>query len=154
MNPIQVGDRAPDFTLPANNGEEVSLADFRGTPVVLYFYPRNETRICTAQACGFRDAYEEFTEEGAVVLGVSADSVASHRRFAEHHQLPFLLLADEERRVRELYGVPTTLGMLDGRVTFVIDRDGIVRHVLDAQFSADRHVLEAREVLRKLAQEP
>jgi thioredoxin-dependent peroxiredoxin len=154
MKRVQVGDRAPDFTLPANNGEQVSLSEFRGTPVVLYFYPRNETMICTAQACGFRDAYEDFTEEGAVVLGVSADSVGSHRRFAERHRLPFLLLADEDRSLRDAYGVPKKLGFLDGRVTYVIDKVGVVRHIVDARFSADQHVNEAREVLRKLAQEP
>lgn len=155
MKRIMTGDRAPDFTLPAHDGTLVSLADFRGkSPVVLYFYPRDETLGCTRQACGFRDTYEEFAAEGAVVLGVSADSVESHRRFAERHDLPFLLLADEDRSVREAYGVAKTLGFLDGRATFVIDKTGSVRHVFESQLSPHRHVVEARQVVRKLAAEP
>jgi len=147
---LSVGDRAPDFTLPASSGP-VRLADvLRSTAVVLYFYPRDETAGCTAEACAFRDSYEVFTQAGAEVIGVSDDTVESHRSFAAHHRLPFRLLADPASEVRRLYGVSAWLGLLPGRVTFVIDRQGIVRHVFDSQFRATRHVAEALETIRTL----
>jgi peroxiredoxin Q/BCP len=147
---LRVGDRAPDFTLPSSSGP-VRLADvLRSTAVVLYFYPRDETAGCTAEACAFRDSYEVFTEAGAEVIGVSDDTVESHRSFAAHHRLPFQLLADPGGEVRRLYGVSAWLGLLPGRVTFVIDRHGIVRHVFDSQFQATRHVGEALETIRTL----
>ena len=99
MNPIQAGDRAPDFTAPAHNGQQVSLADFRGKHVVvLYFYPKDGTPVCTKEACSFRDAYEGFIQAGATVIGVSGDSPDSHRAFASRQRLPFLLLSDQEAR--------------------------------------------------------
>jgi peroxiredoxin Q/BCP len=147
---LRVGDRAPDFTLPSSSGP-VRLADvLRSTAVVLYFYPRDETAGCTAEACAFRDSYEVFTQAGAEVIGVSDDTVESHRSFAAHHRLPFQLLADPGGEVRRLYGVSAWLGLLPGRVTFVIDRHGIVRHVFDSQFQATRHVAEALETIRTL----
>jgi peroxiredoxin Q/BCP len=147
---LSVGDRAPDFTLPSSSGP-VRLADvLRRTAVVLYFYPRDETAGCTAEACAFRDSYEVFTQAGAEVIGVSDDTVESHRSFAAHHRLPFRLLSDPGGEVRRLYGVSAWLGLLPGRVTFVIDRQGIVRHVFDSQFQATRHVDEALETIRTL----
>jgi peroxiredoxin Q/BCP len=147
---LRVGDRAPDFTLPSSSGP-VRLADvLRSTAVVLYFYPRDETAGCTAEACAFRDSYEVFTQAGAEVIGVSDDTVESHRSFAAHHRLPFQLLSDPGGEVRRLYGVSAWLGLLPGRVTFVIDRHGIVRHVFDSQFQATRHVAEALETIRTL----
>jgi len=152
MASIQVGDRAPDFTLSSQTGEQVSLADFRkDRAVVLFFYPKNETPICTKEACAFRDAYEDFVDAGAAVIGISSDSAESHRKFAHGHRLPFLLLADVDGSLREAYGVPKTLGMWPGRVTYVIDKEGVVRHVFSSQFSADQHVSEALTVVRQLA---
>jgi peroxiredoxin Q/BCP len=119
--------------------------------VVLYFYPKDESAVCTKQACGFRDAYEDFVEAGAVVMGVSSDSVESHRTFAGEHRLPFVLLVDADGSVRKAYGVQSTLRILPGRVTYVIDRQGVVRHIFRAQFSAARHVAEALRVVRHLA---
>ena len=147
---LGVGDPAPDFTLPSSSGV-VRLADvLRDKTVVLYFYPRDETAGCTAEACAFRDSYEVFTQAGAEVIGVSDDTVESHRSFATHHRLPFQLLSDPGGEVRRLYGVSGFLGLIPGRVTFVIDRQRIVRHMFDSQFKATRHVAEALETIRRL----
>ena len=146
---VEVGQRAPDFTLPDANGQPVRLADFSGKPVVLYFYPKDDTPGCTKEACSFRDQYQDFQDAGAVVIGVSSDSSESHRKFATKHRLPFTLLADRGGKVRALYGVPATLGLLPGRVTFVIDGGGVVRHVFNSQLDATRHVAEALGTLRR-----
>ena len=146
---VKPGDRAPDFSLPDASGRMVGLADFRGKkPVVLYFYPKDDTPGCTKEACSFRDQYEDFTTAGAEVMGVSSDSGESHRKFAEKYRLPFTLLSDRDGQVRKRYGVPATLGLLPGRVTFVIDKDGVVRHVFNSQLQATRHVEESLEALR------
>lgn len=146
--PIKVADPAPDFSLPAQSGERIHLADFRGRKwVVLYFYPKDETLGCTAEACAFRDSYTVFQEAGAEVIGVSSDSVDSHRRFAAEHRLPFLLLSDTQNEVRRLYGVPSTYGLLPGRVTYIIDKQGRVRHIFDSQFNPPAHVQEALRIL-------
>ena len=145
---------APDFTCAAHNGQAVRLADYRGkSVVVLYFYPMDGTPVCTQQACSFRDAFEEFTRLGAVVIGVSADSPDRHQAFAAGRALPFLLLSDQDGSLRRAYHVRKTLGLLPSRVTFVIDREGVVRHVFSALFSAQRHVDEALEIVRELVGE-
>jgi peroxiredoxin Q/BCP len=152
MAAIGVGDRAVDFSLPSQTGQTVRLSDFLGRQmVVLFFYPKDGSAVCTRQACSFRDAYEEFVGAGAVVIGVSSDSAERHQAFASGHGLPFILLADAQGELRRAMGVPRTLGLLPGRVTYVIDREGIVRHVFNAQFAADRHVAEALAVVRRLA---
>lgn len=149
---IAAGDRAPDFKLHDQNGRAVSLSDYRGKKaVVLYFYPKDETPGCTKEACSFRDAYEDFTKAGAEVIGVSGDSVAKHQSFAEHHRLPFTLLADEGNALRKAYGVPSTLWILPGRVTYVIDKQGVVQHVFDSQLQATKHIDEALTVVRRLS---
>ena len=141
---VEAGQKAPDFTLPDASGRPVRLADFRGKrAVVLYFYPKDDTPGCTAEACSFRDAYEDFQEAGAEVIGVSSDSQASHEQFAKRHHLPFTLLSDAKGDVRKKYGVPSTMGLMPGRVTFVIDKKGVVRHVFNSQLQATRHVKEA-----------
>ena len=151
---IQVGDKAPDFTLPSQAGEQVRLSERLGERVVvLYFYPKDETPGCTKEACAFRDSHEVFTEAGAEVIGVSSDSVAKHAAFAGHHNLPFTLLSDEGGKVRKSYGVPATLGLLPGRVTYVIDRAGTVRHVFSSQASIGRHVNDALDVVKKIQAE-
>jgi peroxiredoxin Q/BCP len=136
-----VGSKAPDFTLPSQSGEMVSLKEFLGEKVViLYFYPKDDTPGCTKEACAFRDEHEEFGKLDAEVIGVSSDSVESHRRFAEKHDLSFPLLSDEGGKVRKLYGVSNTFGIFPGRVTYVIDEAGVVRHVFSSQIGAVKHV--------------
>jgi thioredoxin-dependent peroxiredoxin len=153
-NSVHVGSEAPDFTLRSQSGEWVSLKGFLGSkPVVLFFYPKDDTLGCTKQVCAVRDEYGQFGTLQAEVLGISSDSVESHRRFAENNGLPFPLLSDEGDKVRELYGVPKTLGLLPGRVTYVIDRDGVVRHVFSSQVAVHRHVEEALGALEILQQE-
>ena len=148
---IQAGDKAPDFTLPNQAGEPVRLSDRTAKQVVvLYFYPRDETRGCTAEACAFRDSHEVFAEAGAEVIGVSSDSVDRHAAFADHHKLPFTLLSDAGGKVRKSYGVPSTLGLLPGRVTYVIDTTGTVRYVFNSQLNIGRHVEDAVGVVKKL----
>lgn len=148
---VKVGDQAPDFTLTSGAGTPVSLKDFIGQkPVVLYFYPKDETPGCTAQACGFRDEYAVFQELGAEVLGVSGDSVNAHQKFAASHQLPFPLLSDGGDKLRKLYGVPATLGILPGRVTYIIDKQGIVRQIFNSQLNFKGHIEEALKVLKQI----
>jgi thioredoxin-dependent peroxiredoxin len=133
---IEEGKAAPDFELRSDTGETVKLSDFRGKPVVLYFYPKDDTPGCTTEACEFRDAYDVFRERGAEVLGVSPDDVASHEKFKTKHELPFTLLADPDHHVAEQYGVwgekkfagKTYMGI--NRSTFLIDADGNVARAM------------------------
>jgi thioredoxin-dependent peroxiredoxin len=151
---VKVGDKAPDFTLPSQMGDNVTLSEFLGKKnIVLYFYPKDETVGCTKEACRFRDSYEELTNLGAEVLGVSGQSVESHKSFASHYGLPFILLSDEGNKVRELYGVPATMGILPGRVTYIIDKKGLVRYIFNSQTQAERHVEEAKKTLMELEKE-
>ena len=148
---VNVGDQAPDFELPDGTGKTIRLSDYRGRqPIVLYFYPKDDTPGCTKESCAFRDEYEDFKEVGAEVIGVSSDSVESHAKFASKHRLPFVLLADRSGEVRKKYGVPATLGLLPGRVTYVIDKQGVVRHVFNSQLQATQHVAEAMQALRAI----
>jgi peroxiredoxin Q/BCP len=145
---VQPGDAAPDFALRDAAGKLVELSQFQGRPVVLYFYPKDDTPGCTLEACAFRDQYEDFVEAGAEVIGVSSDSSASHQKFASRHRLPFTLLSDADGALRKRYGVPSTFGLLPGRVTYVIDAEGVVRHVFNSQLAATQHVAEALDALR------
>ena len=148
---VKVGDKAPDFTLPSQMGDNVTLSEFFGKKnIVLYFYPKDESPGCTREACTFRDSYEELTNLGAEVIGVSGQSVESHKSFATHYGLPFILLSDEDNKVRKLYGVPSTMGLLPGRVTYIIDKQGIVRHFFNSQTQTQRHVEEAKRTLEEL----
>jgi thioredoxin-dependent peroxiredoxin len=128
----------------------VNLADYIGRKeLVLYFYPKDNTPGCTAEAKAFRDHYEVFKEMGAEVIGVSSDSVDSHRDFAAKCEIPFTILSDEDGKVRKLYGVPSSLGLFPGRVTYVIDANGTVRHIFNSQLNPARHVEEAMAILRR-----
>lgn len=148
---VGVGELAPDFALPNAAGEVMRLSDFRGKKdVVLYFYPKDYTGGCTAEACSFRDNYDAISSLDAEVIGISSDSQASHEGFAAQHRLPFPLLSDEGGAVRKRYGVPATLGLLPGRVTYVIDKQGVIRHIFNSQLNIERHVAEALTTLRAL----
>ena len=145
------GDPAPDFTLNDQDGKPVRLADFKGhKSVVVYFYPKDDTPGCTKESCSFRDHFAAFTDAGAEVIGISSDSEASHRRFKDKYKLPFTLLADVGGKVRAQFKVPRSAGILPGRVTYVIDKQGIIRHAFSSQLDVTRHVEEAEGVLRKL----
>lgn len=149
---LQIGDQAPDFTLNTTTGDTFRLSDYRGQrSIVLYFYPKDDTPGCTAEACSFRDQYEDFRELGAEVVGVSSDSEASHQKFTQKHRLPFPLLADTGGRVRKQYQVPRALlGLLPGRVTFVIDTEGRIQYIFNSMNRATDHVSEAKDVLTRL----
>jgi len=152
--PAKINQEAPDFELPSESGKTVRLTNFRGNKaVVVYFYPKDDTPGCTAESCAFRDAYEDFKDEGAEVIGISSDSVDSHKNFAEKHKLPFILLADQGGKVRSQWGVPSTLGVLPGRVSYVIDKKGIVRNIFNSQLEATKHVAEAKKVLAQIKSE-
>lgn len=146
---VRPGDQAPDFTLQDQHGQSVTLSDFRGKWVVLYFYPKDDTPGCTREACSFRDSHEDFADAGAAVIGVSRDDVDSHRAFAEKYRLPFTLVSDASGELRNTYGVPKTFGLLDGRVTYVIDPEGVVRHVFNSQLRASAHHDEALSAIRR-----
>ena len=149
LNP---GDKAPDFTAQTQHGNTVSLSDFRGQKVVLYFYPKDDTPVCTKQACSLRDSHEDITSQGAVVLGVSPDGVASHEKFVGKFDLPFLLLCDEEKEIMTAYGVwgektlygRTYIGV--NRTTFLIDEEGTIFH----KFPRPRTALHGAQVLKFL----
>jgi peroxiredoxin Q/BCP len=144
MAELKPGDSAPDFELPDRNGA------FRGnSAVVVYFYPKDDTTGCTIEACRFRDDYEKFKDAGAEVIGISDDSTESHGKFAAKYQLPFRLLSDAGGHVRRLYGVKKTFGIIPGRATYVIDRDGVLQRIFLSQAQPAKHVAEALDALAR-----
>lgn len=155
MAKLQIGDPAPEFELMNQKGEMVQLSDYLGKKtVVLYFYPKDEAPGCVKEACGFRDSYEDFMEVGAEVIGVSNDTVDSHRLFSLSRRLPFQLLSDPKGKIRKTYGVSGSfLGLIPGRETFVIDKQGVMRHRFSSQTQIGTHIKEALEMVKKLSQE-
>jgi peroxiredoxin Q/BCP len=144
MATLQPGSITPDFELQDAEGRLIRLSQYRGkNAVVVYFYPKDDTDVCTKQACSFRDLFAKFQSAGAVILGISDDSVESHKAFSAKYRLPFSLLSDQGGRVRKRFGVAKKFGVLPGRVTFVIDRSGVVRHVYSGLRESDKHVQEA-----------
>ena len=144
---LREGDPAPDFTLTSDSGELVTLSSLRGKPIVLYFYPKDDTPGCTRQASGIRDAWAEFQRAGAEVFGISADTQASHERFRSKYSLPFTLLADPEHKLAEPYGVGQEGKRSYARSTFVIDADGKVAKIM-RRVNPDRHADQVLEALR------
>ena len=148
-NGIQVGDKVPLFSLKDQNGEIFSIKNFlEKTAMVIYFYPKDDTPGCTKEACKFRDSYKDFTDLNVKVIGISGDSVESHKKFAEKYNLPFTLLADTNNDVRKLFGVKKNiLGLIPGRVTYVIDDKGYVKYIYDSMLNAESHIDESLKVL-------
>ena len=148
MPAVTVGDNAPQFTATLQDGGTFdSLSLIGRKSLVLFFYPKDDTTVCTKEACAFRDAYEQFVQADVEVMGVSSDSPASHRRFAEKYRLPFPIISDTDNALRKLFGVPKALGLFPGRVTYVIDKAGVVRLVHNASLSAAGHVRRAIEAV-------
>ncbi len=145
---LRTGDTIPNFELKDQNGNRFALSEHLGKgKMVLYFYPKDDTPGCTKEACAFRDSYEVFTDAGVEVIGISSDSVESHKQFAERYNLPFTLLSDPGGKVRKMFGVQKTLGLIPGRVTFIIDENGIVLHVFNSQLKAQKHIEEALRII-------
>jgi peroxiredoxin Q/BCP len=150
MAKLNTGDKIPSFTLTDQNGNLFNIDTIKGKKnMVIYFYPKNETKICTVQACSFRDAYQDFQELGCEVIGISSDNVKSHISFTENHSLPFTLLSDGNKKVRKLFGVSNDLFVIPGRVTYVINKEGVIIHVFNDQLSASKHIKEALKALKK-----
>ena len=151
MAKVNVGEKAPDISLPNQDGDVISLSDYyKKKNVVLFFYPKDFSPGCTIQACHFRDKYEDFTDLGAEVIGVSNDSVESHKKFLDENLLPFQLLSDEGGKVRKAYGSTKGFGYLPGRYTFIIDMDGIVRHIFTSETDMKKHIDEALWILKQI----
>ena len=150
MKIIEIGDKVPNFILKDQNGNSFNVENEIGKRMVIYFYPKDDTPGCTKEACKFRDDFESFNDLGASVIGISADSVASHKKFEEKYNLPFTLLADVDNKVRALFGVPKSMIFLPGRVTYVIDKKGIVRYIFNSQFGAEKHIENALNKLKEL----
>ncbi len=150
---LEVGKKAPDFILPDQDGKKVSLKDFKGKKIILYFYPKDNTSGCTKEACSFRDDFPKFKKTDAVILGVSPDSVSSHKKFAEKFNLPFTLLSDEEKKVLELYNVWKEKSMYGKkymgveRTTYIIDETSKIKKIFN-KVKVDGHNLEVMEALK------
>ena len=144
-----LGDKAPKFSLRDQNGVTRSSTDLKGKSLVLFFYPKDETPGCTAEACSFRDNFDDFKTLGAEVWGVSGDTEDSHRSFSERYRLPFPLLSDRSNNLRKSFHVPKTLGIVPGRVTYVIDGQGIIRLVFNNLLDGPAHIREALRVLKQ-----
>lgn len=150
---LTVGEKAPNFTRTTTAGKKVSLKSFRGKkPVILYFYPKDETKGCTAEACGFRDFVAQMPTGSAEVIGISGDSDESHKAFANHYSLPFDLLSDSDNTLLNLYHVPLFKGSLHKRVTFVIDKHGVICNIIQNTNEGSEHVKEATAAVKALTQ--
>lgn len=150
---LQIGDTCPNFTLKDQSGQYINSDELVGSYIlVIFFYPKDNTRGCTVEACAFRDDYEIFTDHGAKVIGISSDSVSSHQRFAAQHHLPFTLLSDTNKEARKSFGVPGNLfGLIPGRVTFIIDKKGIIRGIYNSQTDPIGHTRKALECIKSIS---
>ncbi|SNS68868.1 peroxiredoxin Q/BCP [Ekhidna lutea] len=147
---LQKGELIPDLTLEDQDGKMVSFHDYKGKqPLVIYFYPKDNTRVCTQQACSFRDNYEDFKAAGAEVIGISKDSPESHKKVANRRELPFKLLSDPKKEAQKAFKVSSILGLLPGRATFVVNKEGIIIHTFRAEFQSEPHIKGALKVLNE-----
>jgi len=147
---LEAGSEIPDISLKNQEGELISLSEYSGkTSLVVYFYPKDDTPGCTAEACSFRDNYVDFEEAGATVIGISGDSVSSHKKFTEKHRLNFQLLSDQKREAEKAFGVPRNLfGLLPGRVTFIFNKEGKLISTFNSATQATKHIKEALKALQ------
>jgi len=147
---MKIGDTIPEFCLLKHDGSNFEIKDLIGVKnIVLYFYPKDFTPGCTAQACSFRDSYEEFISYDCEIIGISSDSEDSHNSFIDSKKLPFILLSDKQGKVRELFNVPKSfLNILPGRVTYLIDKKGIIRYIFNSQFNISKHISKTLEILK------
>lgn len=144
---VQIGDRMPEFSALNEKSERVYSKELSSMPCIIFFYPKDDTYLCTKEACSFRDANEEFLKAGIQVIGISADSIEEHAQFAKKHMLKYSLLSDTENNIRTIFGVPKALfGLLPGRVTYCFDAQGKVLLIINSSFSAEKHVQEALKV--------
>ena len=150
QNPVKVGDQMPQFILKDQLGKDFNSENYRGkVAMVIYFYPKDDTPGCTKEACSFRDAYEVFNDKNIKVIGISSDSVESHKNFADKYDLPFILLADTDKKVRKLFDVPSSaLGLLPGRVTYIVNKQGQIIYIYNSMFNAEKHVEESLKMLK------
>ena len=147
---LKIGDKIPSFTSIDSKGNSFDIKEYIGKPLVIYFYPKDDTPGCTIQACTFRDKYEDFKALGAEVIGISSDSLKSHQKFASRYKLPFILLSDFDKKIRTQFGVPNDfLGLIPGRATYVIDKKGVVQLIFDST-SAKIHIEKALEILKTM----
>ena len=149
---LKVGDKIPDFKATDTNGNTFDSNEIVGKkPVVIYFYPKDNTTGCTAQACSFRNQYQDFKDFGAEVIGISSDTLSSHQKFAKQYNLPFILLTDTNKNIRKIFDVPTSLfGLIPGRVTYVADKNGIIKMIFDSALP-NNHISKALEAIKRLA---
>ena len=147
---LKIGDKLPNFSAKDTNGNIFNSLDYIGKqPLVIYFYPKDDTPGCTAQACSFRDNYQEFKDLGAEVVGISSDTVTSHLKFKSKFNLPFILLSDNDKKLRKLFGVQNNLFIIPGRETFVMDKNGIIIMIFNSM-SAEIHIEKALKTLKEL----
>ena len=147
---LKIGDKIPTFTSIDSKGDSFDIIEYIGKPLVIYFYPKDDTPGCTIQACTFRDKYDDFKALGAEVIGISSDSLKSHQKFASRYKLPFILLSDFDKKIRTQFGVPNDfLGLIPGRATYVIDKKGVVQLIFDST-SAKIHIEKALDILKTI----
>jgi peroxiredoxin Q/BCP len=147
---LKIGDNVPFFTSVDSFGNNFEIRDYIGNPLVIYFYPKDYTPGCTTQACGFRDQYQDFKDLGAEIIGISSDNIESHTKFKDKYNLPFILLSDENKSIRKMFGVSRDyIGLIDGRTTFIVDKKGIIQFVFDS-ISAKNHIEKALKIVQEL----
>ena len=148
---LKIGDSVPNFTLKNQNGETFNINEVLGKyNLVIYFYPKDDTPGCTKEACKFRDEFQDFSDLNAKVIGISSDSVDSHKNFAKKYNLPFTLLADTNKEVRKKFGVPNFSGIIPGRVTYIVDKNGKIVYIFNSMKNAEKHIDEAKRILKSL----
>ena len=147
---LKVGSKIPDFSLADQSGKIRSIKELKGKPFVLFFYPKDDTPGCTIEACGFRDKYDLFKVLGAEVWGISNGEASSHLDFAKKNNLPYPLLCDQNNLIRRKFGVPKFLGLLEGRVTYVVDSQGILKHIFEDLLNGPAHIKEALKILKEI----